>query len=171
MEDVENLRRILTPTMFDESNPILEVQPLTSPITPPDDNYEAPTTNPILDELLNEFGDEVLDVTVIDEEAGCNPTKDVELEPVLYEKPLSFNVDEGVNMAVIEKPVSQKQHGMSQSSTNTGMVRREMKSPLRYNYNSSFPYLIANSHPHGVYSYFHPHLIPSEGMNTLIRSK
>lgn len=89
---------------------------------------------------------------------------------MLYEEPLSFTMDVEVSMAVIEKPVSQQQHEMSQSSTNTGMVIREMKSPIRYYYNSSFPYLMVNLHPHGVYSYFDPHLIPTEGMNTILRS-
>ena len=93
--------------MFDEPNPILEAQPLTSPITPPDDNYETPTTNLILDELLMEFGGELLDTTVIGEEAGCDPGKDVELKPMLYAERLSFTVDVEVSMVVIEKSVSQ----------------------------------------------------------------
>lgn len=66
MEDDEKLGEILTTTMFDKPNPILEATLLTSPITPPDDNYETPTTNLILDELLMEFGDELLDTAVID---------------------------------------------------------------------------------------------------------
>ena len=74
-------------------------------------------------------------------------------------------------MAIVEKPVSQQQHGMNQSSTDTGKVMGEMTSISRYDFNLSFPYLIANSHPYGVYCYFHPHLISSEGMNTLLLSK
>lgn len=101
VEDDEKLEEILTTTMFNEPNPILEAQPLTSPITAPDDNYETPTTNPILDELLMEFGDELLDTTMIDEEAGCDPAKDVELEPMLYEEHLSFTMDVEVSMAII----------------------------------------------------------------------
>ncbi|GKD16918.1 hypothetical protein Tco_1206076 [Tanacetum coccineum] len=46
------------------------IQPLTPQtvhITPPDDDYVAPATNPILDKQLNEFGKEFLDMTGIDE--------------------------------------------------------------------------------------------------------
>ncbi|GKF03400.1 hypothetical protein Tco_0030323 [Tanacetum coccineum] len=55
------------------------VQPLIlEPIhtTPPNDDYVAPATKSILDELLEEFGDEILNVATIDEEA--DPTKDLE---------------------------------------------------------------------------------------------
>ncbi|PWA52606.1 EGF-like domain-containing protein [Artemisia annua] len=89
-------------------------KPLTSPITPPDDNYEAPTTNPILDEFL--------DITVIEEDVGCDPVKDVkELEQFLSKDPLSFSMEVQVHMAVVEtnevlKPISQQQHIMSRSS-------------------------------------------------------
>lgn len=169
---LKKLRQILTPTVYDKPNPSLVVQPLTSLITPPDDCRVAPTTNPVLDELLKEFGDELLDVTVFDEEAECDPIKDVkELEQLFSMDPLSFSMDVKVHMAIV---VSRQQHGMSQPSnpsTIMGMVRREMASPLRYNFNLSFPYHIANSHPNGVYCYFHPHLIPSEGMNTVLLSK
>ena len=136
--------------MFDEPNPMPKAQPFTSPTSPPDDNWETPLTNPIFDELV--------------EEAGF-----VEPEPMPIEEPLLFSMDEEVNMAIMNKPVSLQQ--ISHSSTITGMVTREMTSPIRYEYISSFPYLLANIHPHGVYSYFHPHLISSEGRNTLLRSK
>ena len=46
------------------------------------------------------------------------------------EEPLSFSMDEEVNMAIINKPVSLQQ--ISHSSTITGMVIREMTSPIRY---------------------------------------
>ncbi|GJX63449.1 hypothetical protein Tco_0296349 [Tanacetum coccineum] len=63
IEDVERLRHILTP---------------------PDDTYDAPATDTILDELLEEFGDELLDITVVDKEACCTPNKDMrELERLL----------------------------------------------------------------------------------------
>nr|GEV43588.1 hypothetical protein [Tanacetum cinerariifolium] len=44
--------------------------------TPPSDDYVAPTTKSILDELLKEFEDEILNVTMVDDEADFNPTKD-----------------------------------------------------------------------------------------------
>ena len=50
-------------------------QPLTSHITPPDDNYVVPTTNLIVVELKKEFGGEILGTTVIDMEINvvCKP--------------------------------------------------------------------------------------------------
>ncbi|GKE12710.1 hypothetical protein Tco_1416261, partial [Tanacetum coccineum] len=69
------------------------VQPLIpEPIhtTPPNDDYVAPATKSILDELLEEFGDENLNVATIDKEADFNPTKDLEeLERLLAVRPQS----------------------------------------------------------------------------------
>ncbi|GJY79964.1 hypothetical protein Tco_0492715 [Tanacetum coccineum] len=67
------------------------IQPLIPQVihtTPPDKDYVAPATKSILDELLKEFGDEILNITVVDEEADCNPTKDIEeLERLLTKDP------------------------------------------------------------------------------------
>ncbi|GJW04049.1 hypothetical protein Tco_1562905 [Tanacetum coccineum] len=67
------------------------VQPLIpKPIhtTPPNDNYVAPATKSILDELLEEFRDKILNVTMVDGEADFNPTKDLEeLERLLAKEP------------------------------------------------------------------------------------
>ncbi|GJY11671.1 retrovirus-related pol polyprotein from transposon TNT 1-94 [Tanacetum coccineum] len=52
------------------------IQPLISqPIhtTPPNDDYVAPATKSILDELLEEFEDEIVNVTMVDEEAAKDP--------------------------------------------------------------------------------------------------
>ncbi|GJX14644.1 hypothetical protein Tco_0206402 [Tanacetum coccineum] len=79
IEDVEQIRQFLTPNVLDEMDKV--IQPLISQpihITPPNDDYVAPATKSILDELLEEFGDEILNVTMIDEEADFNPTKDIE---------------------------------------------------------------------------------------------
>ncbi|GJZ48895.1 hypothetical protein Tco_0603085 [Tanacetum coccineum] len=57
--------------------------PFPQPIhtTPTDDAYVVTDTNLILDELLEEFRDEILNITVIDEEADFNVTIDIkELE-------------------------------------------------------------------------------------------
>ncbi|GJT41722.1 hypothetical protein Tco_0941587 [Tanacetum coccineum] len=43
--------------------------------TPPNDDYVAPATKSILDELLEEFGDEILNVTMVDDEANAKPCK------------------------------------------------------------------------------------------------
>ncbi|GJV43497.1 hypothetical protein Tco_1428033, partial [Tanacetum coccineum] len=56
--------------------------------TPPNDDYVAPATKSILDELLEEFGDKILNVATIDEEA--DPTMDLEeLERLLAMRPQS----------------------------------------------------------------------------------
>ncbi|GJS46405.1 hypothetical protein Tco_0596526 [Tanacetum coccineum] len=72
-EDVEQNRKFFNvPDEIDEI-----VQPvIPEPIhtTPPNDDYVAPATKSILDELLEEFGDEILNVAMIDEEANFNPT-------------------------------------------------------------------------------------------------
>ncbi|GKE09700.1 hypothetical protein Tco_1413251 [Tanacetum coccineum] len=54
------------------------MQPLTPQtvyITPPNDNYVAPTTNPILDKQLNKFGKEFSNMTRVDENG--NLIKDI----------------------------------------------------------------------------------------------
>ncbi|GKD05397.1 hypothetical protein Tco_1180371, partial [Tanacetum coccineum] len=60
VEDVKLIRQFLTPNVPDEMDKV--IQPLISqPIhtTPPNDDYVAPATKSILDELLEEFGDEI----------------------------------------------------------------------------------------------------------------
>ncbi|GJS04985.1 hypothetical protein Tco_0321493 [Tanacetum coccineum] len=79
VEDVERIRQFLTPNVPYEIDEV--IQPLIpQPIhtTPPNDDYVAPATKLILDELLEDFGDEILNVTMVDEEADFNPTKDIE---------------------------------------------------------------------------------------------
>ncbi|GJV54010.1 hypothetical protein Tco_1449751 [Tanacetum coccineum] len=89
VEDVERIRNFFSvPDEIDEI-----VQPvIPEPIhtTPPNDDYVAPATKSILDEPLEEFGDEILNVAIIDEEADFNPTKDLEeLERLLALRPQS----------------------------------------------------------------------------------
>nr|GEX04767.1 phytochrome B [Tanacetum cinerariifolium] len=53
-----------------------------------DVDIKTSTTKSNLDELLEEFGDEILNVTMVDEEADFNPTKDIEdLERLLAKDP------------------------------------------------------------------------------------
>ncbi|GJU20319.1 hypothetical protein Tco_1153661 [Tanacetum coccineum] len=90
VEDVEWIRKC-----FNVPNEI--VQPLIPEhihTTPPNDDYVAPVTKSILDELLDElleeFGNEILNVTMVDEEAAFNPTNDLEeLERLLAMRPQS----------------------------------------------------------------------------------
>ncbi|GJT85021.1 hypothetical protein Tco_1066738 [Tanacetum coccineum] len=46
-------------------------------ITPPDDDYVTPATNPILDKQLNEFKKKFSDITRVAKKANCNPVNDV----------------------------------------------------------------------------------------------
>ncbi|GJZ30915.1 hypothetical protein Tco_0575962 [Tanacetum coccineum] len=72
-EDVEQNRKFFN--VLDEIDEIVQsVIPEPIHTTPPNDDYVAPATKSILDELLEEFGDEILNVAMIDEEANFNPT-------------------------------------------------------------------------------------------------
>ncbi|GJY52483.1 hypothetical protein Tco_0443330 [Tanacetum coccineum] len=51
--------------------------PQTVHITPLDDNYVAPTTSPILEKHLNEFGEEISDITRVAKKADGNLVKDL----------------------------------------------------------------------------------------------
>nr|GEW98223.1 hypothetical protein [Tanacetum cinerariifolium] len=78
-EDVELIRQFLMPNFPDEMNEV--IQPLIpQPIhtTPLNDDYVAPATKSILDELLEEFSNDILNVTMVDKEADFSPTKDIE---------------------------------------------------------------------------------------------
>ncbi|GKA10277.1 hypothetical protein Tco_0689710, partial [Tanacetum coccineum] len=77
VEKVERIRNFFN--VLDEIDEV--VQPLIPELihtTPPNDDYVAPANKSILDELLDEFGDKILNVTMVDDEANFNPTKDLE---------------------------------------------------------------------------------------------
>ncbi|GJV93380.1 NUDIX hydrolase 6-like protein [Tanacetum coccineum] len=99
IEDVERIRKFFN--VPDEIDKI--VQPLIpEPIhtTPLNDDYVAPATKSILDELLEEFRDDILNVTMVDEEA--NPTKDLEeLERLLAKEPQSSFTEIHVHSVII----------------------------------------------------------------------
>ncbi|GJS64129.1 hypothetical protein Tco_0678693 [Tanacetum coccineum] len=67
-------------------NIIQPLVPKTLHTTPPDENYVAPATKSILDDLLEEFRDEILNVAMVDEGAECSPTKDLEELERLFAK-------------------------------------------------------------------------------------
>ncbi|GKG05838.1 hypothetical protein Tco_0325924, partial [Tanacetum coccineum] len=76
--------------------------PQTLHTTPPDKDYVAPATKSILDELLEEFGDEILNVTMVDEEAECNPAKDIEeLERLLAKDPQTYFMEIHVHLVMV----------------------------------------------------------------------
>ncbi|GJX45354.1 hypothetical protein Tco_0262030 [Tanacetum coccineum] len=76
VEDVERIRKFFNiPDEIDEIVQPLIPEPIHT--TPPNDDYVAPATKSILDKLLEEFIDEILNVTMVDDEANFNPTKDL----------------------------------------------------------------------------------------------
>ncbi|GKD80740.1 hypothetical protein Tco_1347579, partial [Tanacetum coccineum] len=89
VDDVERIRKFFNvPHDIDEIVQPLIPEPIYT--TPPNHDYVAPATKSILDKLLEEFRDEILNVTMDDEEADFNPTKDLEeLERLLAEEPQS----------------------------------------------------------------------------------
>ncbi|GKB63030.1 hypothetical protein Tco_0919216 [Tanacetum coccineum] len=105
-----------------------DVERLRQMLTPPGDTYDAPATDPILDELLVEFGDELLDITVVDEEADCNPTKDIEeLDRLLAKDPQSYFTKIQVHSVMVEfKRISLTGfHSCTSHSFDTSLVHIE----------------------------------------------
>ncbi|GKE70992.1 hypothetical protein Tco_1529064, partial [Tanacetum coccineum] len=141
-KEVERIRQFLTPNVPDEMDEV--IQPLIPhPIhtIPPNDDYVASATKLILDELLKEFRDEIVNVTMVDEEADSNTTRDIEeLERLLAKDPQSHFTEIQVH-SVITKPEPfihtqpmRPLYGIfksSKSSTKPYKVDKEMKSPSR----------------------------------------
>nr|GEZ02342.1 hypothetical protein [Tanacetum cinerariifolium] len=84
-------RQLLTPNLLDVMDDVIQPSiPKNIHNTPPDGDYVAHATKLILDERLEEFEDEILNVTMVDEEADFNPIKDIEdLERLLANNPRS----------------------------------------------------------------------------------
>ncbi|GJR49543.1 hypothetical protein Tco_1400064 [Tanacetum coccineum] len=79
VDDIEWIRQFLTPNVPDVMDDVIQpLIPKTIHTTPLDEDYVAPATKSILDELLEEFGNEILNVTMVDEGTECNPTNDIE---------------------------------------------------------------------------------------------
>ncbi|GKA10998.1 hypothetical protein Tco_0690431 [Tanacetum coccineum] len=178
VEDVERIRQFFTPNVPDViENVIQPLIPKTLHTTPPNEDYVAPATKSILDYLLEEFEDEILNVTMVDEGAKCNPAKDLkELERLLAKEPQSNFKETQVHSVIINTEPFVHTELMSPlygvfKTSKPCKVDREIISLGRYAFYSSFPYLVAYLHPKGVYCYFHPYLIPSEGMETRVPSK
>ncbi|GJS70085.1 hypothetical protein Tco_0702926 [Tanacetum coccineum] len=74
VKDVERIRQFLMPNVPDEIDELIHTlipQPIHT--TLPNDDYVAPATKSILDELLEEIGDEIMNVTMDDEKAAKDP--------------------------------------------------------------------------------------------------
>ncbi|GKD28162.1 hypothetical protein Tco_1234376 [Tanacetum coccineum] len=153
-KDVERLRQILTPTIhtFPNLEPVVPLgpvhkivkekeqdydiplndsvmQPLTPQtvhITPPEDDYVAPATNPMPNKQLNKFKEEFSNITKVSKKEYDNPViKTYDCETFIWKL----------------------LHQVSQSS-------RGMKSQQQYGSNLSFPYPVANHGVH-CYSHSH----------------
>ncbi|GJV50615.1 hypothetical protein Tco_1446356 [Tanacetum coccineum] len=101
VKDVERIRKFFNvPDEIDEI--VLPLIPEPIHTTPPNDDYVAPTTKSILDELLEEFKDEILNVTMVDDEADFYPTKDLEeLERLLAKESQSNFTEIQVHSVII----------------------------------------------------------------------
>ncbi|GKB84288.1 hypothetical protein Tco_0956560, partial [Tanacetum coccineum] len=82
-------RQFLTPNDPDVMDSVIQpLIPKTIHTTPPDKDYVATATKSTLDDLLEEFENKILNVTMVDEGAECNPTKDIEeLDRLLAKDP------------------------------------------------------------------------------------
>ncbi|GJZ31976.1 hypothetical protein Tco_0577023 [Tanacetum coccineum] len=72
IEDVERVRQFLTPNIPDVIDNIQPLILITIHTTPPDEDYVAPATKSILDDILEEFGDEILNVTMVDKRVDAH---------------------------------------------------------------------------------------------------
>nr|GEX32444.1 reverse transcriptase domain-containing protein [Tanacetum cinerariifolium] len=76
---LEKDRQFLTPNVHDVMDNIIQpLIPKTIHTPPPDEDYVAPANKSILDDLLEEFRDKILNVTMVDKGVECSPTKDLE---------------------------------------------------------------------------------------------
>ncbi|GKC07674.1 hypothetical protein Tco_0999284 [Tanacetum coccineum] len=123
-------------------NIIQPLVPKTLHTTPPDENYVAPATKSILDDLLEEFRDEILNVAMVDEGAECSPTKDLEeLERLFAKDPQSHYTEILVHSVIINpKPFIHTQlmsplYGVFKTSKPC-KVDRDIISPGRYTGNA-----------------------------------
>ncbi|GKA45789.1 hypothetical protein Tco_0738585 [Tanacetum coccineum] len=108
VEDVERLRKILTPPIHALPN----LKPITVHIIPPNDDYVASATNPILNKYLNEFEEEFADNTRVFEKIDSNPVNDL--------KELLKTYD-------FENFIRKLKHQLSQSSHETGSLYKEIE--------------------------------------------
>nr|GFA14715.1 epidermal patterning factor 1 [Tanacetum cinerariifolium] len=155
--DINSIPIHVHDVMDDVIQPLI---PQTIRTTRPDKNYVAPATKPILDELLEEFRDEILNITVDDEKVDCNPIRDIEeLEILLTDDTQSHFIEKKGHSVVVKtneksEPFIHTQqlsplYGIIKSfksSAKPCKVEREMKSPFKYDFNISFPYPVAYLH-------------------------
>ncbi|GKD41405.1 hypothetical protein Tco_1261612 [Tanacetum coccineum] len=139
--DVERIRQFLTPNVPEVMEDVIQpLIPKTLHTPPPNEDYVAPATKSILDELLEEFGDEILNITMVDKGGNFNPNKDIEeLEKLLANDPKPHYMEIQVNSVIINPKPFIHTEPMNplyrifesyKSSTKPYKVDREMKSPF-----------------------------------------
>ncbi|GKB94071.1 hypothetical protein Tco_0980208, partial [Tanacetum coccineum] len=144
IRDVKRSRQFLTPNITEVIEDVIQpLIPKTLHTTPPNEDYAAPATESILDELLEEFGDKILNITMVDEGADFNPNKDIEeLKKLLANDLKPHYMEIQVNSVIINpEPFIHTQpmnplYGIFESyksSTKPYKVDKEMKSPFRKN--------------------------------------
>nr|GFA34720.1 hypothetical protein [Tanacetum cinerariifolium] len=120
----DNVRSKRSPT----SNTTFDPQPIHT--APPNDDYVASATKSILDELLEELGDKIVNVTMVDEEVDSNPTRDIEeLERLLTKDPQSYFTE--IQMFLEEANL---EHGLEYDVSSSCRANAEDSSVLFYSY-------------------------------------
>ncbi|GKA05807.1 hypothetical protein Tco_0684927 [Tanacetum coccineum] len=134
-DNVERIRQFLTPNIPDVIEDVIQpLIPTTLHTTPPNEDYVAPATKPILEKLLE---DKILNVAMVDEEA--DPTRDLEEpERLLVEYPHFMEIHVHSVITKLEpfihtQPLSPLYRIFEsyKSSTKLYKVDREMKFPSR----------------------------------------
>ncbi|GKD72808.1 hypothetical protein Tco_1331090 [Tanacetum coccineum] len=167
-KDVERFRKFLKPTIHTLPNlepvvqsyiPLGPVHDMDKVVKEKEQDYDIPLNNNVTQPLTPQMvhitpsGDDYV-------APATNPMSNKQLNK--FEEEFSKGAENPViETHYCENFIRKLLHQVSQSA-------REMKSQQQYGSNLSFPYLVAN---HGVHCYSHPHLISSEGMNTLLLSK
>ncbi|GKD69874.1 hypothetical protein Tco_1323964 [Tanacetum coccineum] len=193
VEDVERLRKLLTPTIHTLPNLEHVVQPymLLGPVHDKEKivrEYEQVYDIPLHDGVMQPLTPQTVHITLPDDDyvaPATNPILDKQLIKFRKEfsditrvaKKANCNpVNDVKELSDIKKYdcktfIQKLLHQVSQSSHKTGKTKREMKPHQRYASNLSFPYPVTNLHHRGVHCYSHSHLISSEGRKTLLLGK
>ncbi|GKA25039.1 hypothetical protein Tco_0711072 [Tanacetum coccineum] len=139
-KNVERIRQFLTPNIPDVIEDVIQpLIPTTLHTTPPNEDYVAPATKPILEKLLE---DKILNVAMVDEEA--DPTRDLEdPERLLVEYPYFMEIHVHSVITKLEpfihtQPLSPLYRIFESYKLSTKLykVDREMKFPSRTHFKS-----------------------------------
>ncbi|GJY09650.1 hypothetical protein Tco_0377835 [Tanacetum coccineum] len=131
------------------------IQPLIpQPIhtTPPNDDYVSPATPSILDELLEGFGDKIMNATMVDEEADSNPTRDIrELERLLAKDPHSYFME--IQVHSVDREMKSPSRGWTPDYlVNKDGVKLETQTKTSASWEAPHAYLLIKGMEFEVYS-------------------